>query len=309
MASTPNWPVMGNGSSGTNVMALQLLLNHKGYNITADGIFGNNTEAAVRAFQGSRGLGADGVAGTNTLSALIVTIANRTNNQAARAAQYLLRKFENLAVDGDFGAGSETATKIFQSRMGITVNGIVNSLTWRFLFGYNAYPTTWYGRNDRLSDTEMETNGRYVYNYLISRGWTKNAICGMLGNMEAESRINPGAWQDYNTTNSGGFGLVQWTACPETNWENPLIRWANDNGLDPTNIDVQLQRITYEEANGLQYDGVIEPYTFSDFKKSTLSAYTLGRAFVLNYERPNNQGESVQEERGSNATKWFNRFA
>ncbi len=43
-------------------------------------------------------------------------------------------------IDGAFGAGAETATKTFQQKMWIGVTGVVNSLTWQYLFGYDAYP-------------------------------------------------------------------------------------------------------------------------------------------------------------------------
>ena len=140
MASTPNWPLIQNGSTGTNVRALQCLLYYHGFNISIDGIFGNGTAAAVTSFQRNHSLSVDGIAGQNTLLAMIVTVSSRTNNYAARAAQYLLRKFEPLTVDGDFWTGSKTATEAFQRKMGLAVTGSVNSLTWRYLFGYSFYP-------------------------------------------------------------------------------------------------------------------------------------------------------------------------
>ena len=52
------------GSTGTQVTAVQTLLNKQGYDAgTEDGIFGAKTETAVTAFQNARGLGADGVVG------------------------------------------------------------------------------------------------------------------------------------------------------------------------------------------------------------------------------------------------------
>lgn len=310
MASVPNWPILRTGSTGNNVTALQLLLTYHGYGTSADGIFGSNTRSCVIAFQNSRGLTPDGEAGPNTLSSMVVTVYSGTTGNAARAAQYLLRKFYPfLDADGIFGSNSISATRAFQQNMGILVGNAVYLQTWNYLFGYNAFPSSWYGRNGELTTAEMQVNATYIYNYLISTGWSKNAICGMLGNMEAESGINPGAWQGYNTTNSGGFGIVQWTASAETEWQNPLIKWANEEDLDPNSLDVQLQRIEHELENGLQYYGVLEPYSFSEFKTSTLSAYTLARAFTKNYERPADQSEYVLNARGNNATNWYNFFS
>lgn len=60
-------PMLRKGSRGEAVMALQEMLNKLGYNAgTADGIFGANTEAAVKRFQSAEGLDADGIAGEKT---------------------------------------------------------------------------------------------------------------------------------------------------------------------------------------------------------------------------------------------------
>ena len=59
------------GSTGPQVIALQQLLQQRGFDPGAiDGQFGAATEAAVRAFQQSVGLRADGVVGPNTIAAL-----------------------------------------------------------------------------------------------------------------------------------------------------------------------------------------------------------------------------------------------
>ncbi len=59
------------GSNGGDVKNLQAALNRAGfYQGNVDGKFGPGTEAAVRAFQQSKGLKADGKAGAQTRSAL-----------------------------------------------------------------------------------------------------------------------------------------------------------------------------------------------------------------------------------------------
>lgn len=59
------------GMSGDRVRSLQLALRRAGYyNAAIDSVFGDNTLAAVRKFQGQHGLKADGIAGVKTQAKL-----------------------------------------------------------------------------------------------------------------------------------------------------------------------------------------------------------------------------------------------
>jgi len=58
------------GDSGAKVRELQLLLNNYGYGLDVDGKFGTKTENAVKAFQQSHWLTADGIVGEKTWVAL-----------------------------------------------------------------------------------------------------------------------------------------------------------------------------------------------------------------------------------------------
>ena len=62
----PYWPVIRYADSGKDVTALQLLLQYRGLNLTADGQFGNQTYTAVSTFQQNNGLTVDGIAGPET---------------------------------------------------------------------------------------------------------------------------------------------------------------------------------------------------------------------------------------------------
>lgn len=64
-------PPLRKGSSGRDVSTLQRALTSHGFSTKGvDGAFGNNTEAAVRAFQARQGLTIDGVVGSGTAGAL-----------------------------------------------------------------------------------------------------------------------------------------------------------------------------------------------------------------------------------------------
>jgi peptidoglycan hydrolase-like protein with peptidoglycan-binding domain len=124
------WPVVARPMQGPAVQALQHLLRHHGQTIAADGIFGPMTEAAVKAFQSSKGLAADGKAGPKTFAAIIVTVRNGSQGEAVRAAQCLL---VDVTVDGIFGPKTDAAVRDMQHHFGIAVDGIVGPVTWRAL--------------------------------------------------------------------------------------------------------------------------------------------------------------------------------
>lgn len=58
------------GSKGNDVRWLQYMLTKKGYSLVCDGIWGNKTEEAVRAFQADHGLVVDGIVGKLTRAEL-----------------------------------------------------------------------------------------------------------------------------------------------------------------------------------------------------------------------------------------------
>ena len=156
-----------------------------------------------------------------------------------------------------------------------------------------------YCSNSYLTLAQMTCNAQYILDYLRERGWTKNAICGMLGNLQQESTINPGIWQSLDEYNyKRGFGLVQWT--PATKY----IDWANKRGLNYLDIDSQLQRILYEvEHPDLQWNPSSGyPLSFERFTQSKQSPSVLAGAFFYNYEQV---FDSTLPQRREYAIYWY----
>lgn len=152
--------------------------------------------------------------------------------------------------------------------------------------------------NEYLTVEQMKGNAEYIFSKLSANGWSKNAICGMLGNMQTESTINPGLWESRLEGNmKGGFGLVQWT--PATNHTN----WASARGYEWGDIDGQIAHIQYELDNNEQWISTSAyPMTFKEFSVSTKPADYLALAFIRNYERPLEPNQPI---RGTQALYWF----
>lgn len=157
---------------------------------------------------------------------------------------------------------------------------------------------SWTGGNHYLTQAQMEGNAIEIYQYLASYGWTINAISAVLGNMQSESGINPGIWENL-TPYAGGYGLVQWTPYSKyKNWAGS--QWENNGPLE-------CARIVYEFNNGLQWqnDTLTWPqyiYNQSDFPTSTESPEFLAWVWLQNYERP---GNFNQPERATQAAWWY----
>ena len=70
-ASVLPFPLVRKGDQNHPVKTLQYLLRARGHTVTVDGIFGPETDAAVRAFQQQKGLAVDGIVGPVTWRALV----------------------------------------------------------------------------------------------------------------------------------------------------------------------------------------------------------------------------------------------
>ncbi len=133
------FPTLRQGSRGNMVKYLQFMLKNMGYSVgSIDGIFGNNTAAAVRAFQQANGLEADGVVGRLTwykLNNLTPQASTLRRGSYGAEVRYLQQKLYSKlypvgTIDGIFGTNTENAVKEFQRENGLVVDGIVGKNTW-----------------------------------------------------------------------------------------------------------------------------------------------------------------------------------
>lgn len=148
-----------------------------------------------------------------------------------------------------------------------------------------------------LSYEEALNNAEIVFSVAKNWGMTKEAICGLLGNMWRESHVNPGLGEEGGT----GYGLTQWTP-KEKLLQRLAVLGLSDNG------DNQLKVLERELSDGANNSG--SPfsqwydngsYTLDAFKKTTDIDFAV-EAFCWGYERP---GVPAMEERKEYARKFY----
>ncbi len=126
--------------------------------LTVDGIYGSDTERAVRAFQRLASLPVDGIIGPTTWAVLYqgyesvqsdigtpnqypgTPIRRGDRGSNVQLIQFWLKiarttypELENLSVDGIYGRGTESAVTTFQRYFRLTADGIVGRATWNKL--------------------------------------------------------------------------------------------------------------------------------------------------------------------------------
>lgn len=173
-SSYPGFPLR-RGLSGPSVVQIQVSLNRISQNYPAipkispvDGIFGAQTENAVRAFQEIFGLSVDGIVGQATWYALVryytaVTALSELRSEGQRFyaidwvlsnpitqgdrgvrvehLQYMLSvlseyipQIPTLSVDGIFGSGTLNAVLAAQRYFELPQTGVVNPQTWDAIY-------------------------------------------------------------------------------------------------------------------------------------------------------------------------------
>ncbi len=128
---TATWPLVQYGNTGERVRTIQYLLQQWGYTLTVNGTFDTATQNAVKNFQSSHGLGADGIVGNATWPALVILTQQGDSGAKVRAVQSQLNESgAGITVDGAFGPATATAVRNFQTSKGVSADGIVGDDTW-----------------------------------------------------------------------------------------------------------------------------------------------------------------------------------
>lgn len=150
----------------------------------------------------------------------------------------------------------------------------------------------WISQNNYLSYSDALNNAEIIFSLITQHipGMSREAICGILGNMWKESTVNPGIWENLDSTNpSGGYGLTQWTPSTKLSPRLSLVGDGSDNGDNQTLVVIQ--ELTTGANNSASpfaqwYD--TGQWTISGLMSTTDIEYAV-ECFMRGYERPNEQ--------------------
>ncbi len=107
--------------------------------MTADGIFGAATDAALRQYQTDNGLSVDGIAGPDTFTAMglheLVLLHKPIRGGLVKRMQEAL----GIDADGKFGPATEAAVRAFQETEGLEATGEAGPETLARLPGFEEF--------------------------------------------------------------------------------------------------------------------------------------------------------------------------
>ena len=168
--------------------------------------------------------------------------------------------------------------------------------------------------------TTSSDNAKTIWDFLIGKGLNAYAVAGIMGNLKAESGLNPQNLQNtyekklgytdatYTTAvdngsytnfvkDSAGYGLAQWTYWSR---KQNLLKYAQSKGKSIGDLTMQLEFL-WKELQG--YTGVMNTL------KSATSVKQASDAVLTGYEKPANQGESVKTQRAGYGQAYYEKYA
>ncbi len=308
--ATPDTSTLKKGDKGTAVKALQQRLKELGYyQYTCDSTYGDRTVEAVKAFQKKNGLTQDGVAGPSTQKKLNAANAIKADGTKANATatpdtstlkkgdkgtavKELQQRLKELGYytntcDSTYGDRTEEAVKAFQTKNGLTADGIAGPSTQKKLNSTSAIPAKEDTKDDstlqkgdsgyavrklqqRLKELGYYTNtcdGDYGYRtveavkaFQKKNGLTQDGIAGTttLAKLNSNSAIPAKeAEKDDGTLKKGDQG-DKVTALQKRLKELGYYTYTPDGQYGDRTVDAVK---AFQKKNGLTQDGIAGPST------------------------------------------------
>lgn len=165
------------------------------------------------------------------------------------------------------------------------------------------------------------TDEARIWNFCIAQGLTEAGAAGLMGNLYAESALNPKNLQNSYEKKLGhtnesytaavdsgsygnfvrdgaGYGLAQWTYWSR---KEALLAFARSVSASIGDLEMQLNFCFKELSSG--YKAVLNTL------KTATTVRAASDSVLLKYERPADMSEAAQERRASYGQKYFDKYA
>ena len=167
----------------------------------------------------------------------------------------------------------------------------------------------------------MATNEQVIWQYLKAQGLSDAGAAGLMGNLYAESALNPknlqqtyekklGYTDDSYTKavdngsygnfvrDSAGYGLAQWTYWSR---KQKLLDFTKQKNKSIGDLNTQLEFLMLELQSG--YKSLLQTL------KTTTSVKEASNGVLLQFERPADQSVAVQNKRASYSQTYYDKYA
>lgn len=226
-------------------------------------------------------------------SHVVVVVQTETNKKSAQEVA-----LEIVQGKGNWGNGAERRIKLIDSGYNPS---IVQSLV-----------------NELMKEKKSVDNERLIWDYLSRKLENPYAVAGLMGNLKAESNLNPknlqnsfekrhGFTDDSYTTavdngtyknfasDKAGYGLAQWTSYGR---KESLLRFRVNRSIG--DIEMQLDYLWYELTMG--YKSVLSAI------KNAKSVKEASDVVLTKFERPKDQSDAVKDYRAKLGIEIYQKF-
>ena len=174
--------------------------------------------------------------------------------------------------------------------------------------------------NELLKPKKPTDTSKHIWDYLMSKINNPYGVAGLMGNLRAESNLNPknlqnsyekklgitddnytGAVDNGTYTNfvrdSAGYGIAQWTYWSR---KQGLLDYVRSKGVSIGDLDAQLEFL-YKELT-TSYRSV-----FNGLRQA-ISVREASDIVLTQFEKPKNQSEEVKQLRASYSQEYYDKY-
>ena len=186
--------------------------------------------------------------------------------------------------------------------------------------GFTAIITTVANKTATTQQAQTTDTAKTIWDFLTGKGLNAFAVAGIMGNLNAESALNPKNLQqtyekklgytDASYTeavdkgtygnfvkDSAGYGLAQWTYWSR---KQALLEYAQSVKKSIGDLGMQLEFL-WKELQGYK--------TVMSVLKSATSVKQASDIILTGYEKPANQGDSVKATRAKYGQAYYDKYA